>query len=147
VEGAGEDPAGTLNREGLSAANKRALRDFVDKIVIPPGDGLLRLVGNFGKMFAAASGRNGSDLAAVGNGGCGGVQPAVPAAVERGGITSRSAARPSADLLPSVLRASAKCATKEAVQRLVELNHTRAFALQECLEYCARRNFEPDATT
>jgi hypothetical protein len=41
----------------------------------------------FGLMLTAASGRDGSALAAVGNDGCGGVQPAVLAAVERGGVT------------------------------------------------------------
>ncbi len=57
-------------------AARQALRGFLDKIIIPPGDGLLQVVGNFGEMLTAASGWNGSTLAAVGYVGCGGTQPA-----------------------------------------------------------------------
>ena len=35
---------------------RQALRGFIDRIVIPPGDGLLQVVGNFGEMFAASRG-------------------------------------------------------------------------------------------
>jgi len=51
---------------------RQALRGFIDRIVIPPGDELLQVVGDLGSMLTAASGRDGSALAAVGNGGCGG---------------------------------------------------------------------------
>ena len=40
------------------AGNIVALRGFLDKIVIPEGDGLLQVVGNFGSMLAAAQGRS-----------------------------------------------------------------------------------------
>ena len=33
---------------------------FIEKIVIPPGNELLQVVGNFGEMLTAAAGRNGS---------------------------------------------------------------------------------------
>ena len=49
---------------------RQALRGFLDKIVIPPGDGLLQVVGNLGEMLTAASGRTSS--AAVAYVGCGG---------------------------------------------------------------------------
>ena len=55
---------------------RQALRGFIDRIVIPPGDELLPVVGDLGSMLTAASGREGSALAAVGNGGCGGPQHA-----------------------------------------------------------------------
>jgi DNA invertase Pin-like site-specific DNA recombinase len=64
---------------------REALRGFIDRIVIPPGEGLLQVVGNFGEMLAAAAGRDGATVAYVG---CGGVQPAVLAAVERGGVST-----------------------------------------------------------
>jgi len=53
---------------------RQTLRGFVEKIVIPPGDGLLQVVGNLGEMLTAAAGRSGA--AAVGYVGCGGAQPA-----------------------------------------------------------------------
>jgi hypothetical protein len=62
-----------------------ALRGFIDRIVIPPGEGLLQVVGNLGEMLTAAAGKNGA--AAVAYVGCGGVQPAVLAVVEWGGVT------------------------------------------------------------
>jgi hypothetical protein len=52
------------------------LRGFIDRIVIPPGDGLLQVVGNLGEMLTAAGGRNGS--ATVADVGCGGSQPTLP---------------------------------------------------------------------
>jgi hypothetical protein len=48
---------------------RSAIRGFIDRIVIPPGDELLQVVGNLGEMLTAAG-------AAVGKGGCGGAQPA-----------------------------------------------------------------------
>ena len=51
-------------------AARQAIRGFLDRIMIPPGDGLLQVVG---KMLTAAGGRNGS--AAVGYVGFGGAQP------------------------------------------------------------------------
>ena len=38
-------------------AARQALRGFIDRIVIPPGDALLQVVGNFGEMLTAANGR------------------------------------------------------------------------------------------
>jgi hypothetical protein len=55
-------------------AARQALGGFLDKVIIPPGDGRLQVV--LGEMLTAASGGNGSTLASVGNGGCGGRQPA-----------------------------------------------------------------------
>jgi site-specific DNA recombinase len=49
-------------------AARQTLRGFIDHIVIPPGDALLQVVGNFGEMLSAADGRRRS----VGNDGCGG---------------------------------------------------------------------------
>ena len=56
--------------EEQRASARQVLRGFIDKIVIPPGDGLLQVVGNLGEMLKAAADRTGS--AAVGNVGCGG---------------------------------------------------------------------------
>ena len=67
-----EQLAAALESETERDTAKEALRGFLEKIVIPPGDGLLQVVGNLGEMLTAASGGNGSALAAVGNGGCGG---------------------------------------------------------------------------
>ena len=64
--------AAALERDEERDSARQALRGFLDKITIPPGDGLLQVVGNLGEMLTAASGRNGSLAAAVGNGGCGG---------------------------------------------------------------------------
>jgi hypothetical protein len=41
-------------------AARVALRGFLDRIVIPEGDGLLQVVGNLGEMLAAANGPKGS---------------------------------------------------------------------------------------
>ena len=62
------------------------LRGFIDRIVIPPGDALLQVVGNLGEMLTAAGAPR--EAAAVGNSGCGGTQPPVLAAVERRGMTA-----------------------------------------------------------
>ena len=71
-----EQLAAALEHEDaeLRETARQALRGFIDRIVIPPGDELLQVVGNLGEMLTAADGRNRS--AAVGNGGCGGSQPA-----------------------------------------------------------------------
>jgi hypothetical protein len=76
--------AGLEHDEQRDAA-RQALRGFLDRILIPSGDGLLRVVGNVGAMLDAAQGRSPSP-AAVRNVGCGGVQPAVLAAVVGGGV-------------------------------------------------------------
>ena len=62
--------AGLEHDEERDAA-RQALRGFLEKIVIPPGDGLLQVVGNLGSMLAAAQGRE-SKSRAVGYVGCGG---------------------------------------------------------------------------
>ena len=49
-----------LEHEGEHDAARQALRGFLEKIVIPPGDGLLQIVGNLGEMLKAAGGRNAS---------------------------------------------------------------------------------------
>jgi hypothetical protein len=53
--------------EEQRASAREALRGFIDQIVIPPGEGLLQVVGNFGEMLSAAGGRQ-----AVAYVGCGG---------------------------------------------------------------------------
>lgn len=67
-----ETLAAALELDEEHNAAREALRGFLDKIIIPPDDGPLQVVGNFGEMLTAASGWNGSTLAAVGYGGCGG---------------------------------------------------------------------------
>ncbi len=51
---------------------REALRGFIDRIVIPPGDELLQVVGNFGMMLEAAAGHKMPDRQAVAIVGCGG---------------------------------------------------------------------------
>jgi site-specific DNA recombinase len=65
--------ASVLEHEDAELREKarQALRGFIDRIVIPPGDALLQIVGDLGSMLTAAGG-DGSALAAVGNDGCGG---------------------------------------------------------------------------
>ena len=63
--------AAGLEHDEQRDAARQALRGFVEKIVIPTGDGLLQVVGNFGEMLAAAQGRN-TSASAVGYVGCGG---------------------------------------------------------------------------
>jgi site-specific DNA recombinase len=65
--------AGLEHDEHRDAA-RQALRGFLDKIIIPPDEGLLQVVGNVGAMLAAAQGRAASSTA-VGYVGCGGSQP------------------------------------------------------------------------
>ena len=64
---------------------RQAIRNLIDRIVIPPGDGLLQVAGNLGEMLTAAGGR--AALAAVGYVGRGGPQPAVLAAVAKRRLT------------------------------------------------------------
>ena len=70
----------TMLAEGLEHEDHRdsareALRGFVERIVIPPGDELLKVVGNLGAMLEAASGQKVPGRQAVGYVGCGGTQP------------------------------------------------------------------------
>ena len=51
-------------------AARAELRGFIEKIIIPPDDELLQVVGNLGLMLAAANGK--ADGEAVGQSGCGG---------------------------------------------------------------------------
>ncbi len=66
--------AAGLEHDEQRDAARQALRGFLDKIVIPPGDGLLQVVGNVGSMLAAAQCRaaKAGTNAAVGYVGCGG---------------------------------------------------------------------------
>ncbi len=64
--------AAALEHDEQHDAARLALRGFIDRIEIPPGDELLQVVGNLGEMLTAAGARNGSGPAAVGYGGCGG---------------------------------------------------------------------------
>jgi site-specific DNA recombinase len=64
--------AAAVERDTDRDAARQSLRGFLEKIVIPPGEGLLQVVGNLGEMLTAAGDRNGSALAAVGYVGCGG---------------------------------------------------------------------------
>jgi hypothetical protein len=41
--------AADLEPEGEHESARQALRGFLEKIVIPPGDGLLQVVGNLGR--------------------------------------------------------------------------------------------------
>jgi hypothetical protein len=75
--------AAGLEHDEQRDAARQALRGVLDKILIPPGDGLLQVVGNLGSMLAAAAGQKVPSREAVAYVGCGGVQPAVLAAVER----------------------------------------------------------------
>jgi site-specific DNA recombinase len=64
--------AAALDHQDERDAARTVLRGFLDRIVIPPRDGLLQVVGNLGEMLAAASGRRSSPLPSVGYVGCGG---------------------------------------------------------------------------
>jgi site-specific DNA recombinase len=57
--------AAGLEQDEQRDAARQALRGFLEKIVIPPGDGLLQVVGNLGSMLAAAQGRAQSGSKAV----------------------------------------------------------------------------------
>ena len=68
--------AAGLEHDEQRDAARQALRGFLERIEIPPGDGLLRVVGNLGSMLTAAQGRAQSQVTmAVVNDGCGGTQP------------------------------------------------------------------------
>ena len=54
--------ASALAHETEHDAARQALGGFLDKIIIPPGDGPLRVVGNLEEVLTAASGWNGSTL-------------------------------------------------------------------------------------
>jgi site-specific DNA recombinase len=64
--------AAALEHEDLELREsaRTTLRGFIDRIVIPPGDALLQVVGNLGEMLKAAGAA--PEPAAVGNDGCGG---------------------------------------------------------------------------
>jgi hypothetical protein len=62
--------AAALEHDAEHDAARQMLRGFIDRIVIPPGDGLLQVAGNLGEMLTAASGQTGA--AAVAYVGCGG---------------------------------------------------------------------------
>ena len=64
--------AAGLEHEGQRDAARQALRGLLDKIVIPPGDGPLQVIGNVGSMLAAEQGRAQTGSMAVGYVGCGG---------------------------------------------------------------------------
>ena len=61
-----------LEREDLRDAARDSLRGLLERIDIPEGNGLLRVVGNVGAMLAAAGAREQAILAGVGQSGCGG---------------------------------------------------------------------------
>ena len=71
--------AEALENDEKSDAACQALRGFIDRIVVPPDDGLLQVVGNLGETLTAAGAT--SDSAAVGKGGCGGPLPTMPTRV------------------------------------------------------------------
>lgn len=67
-----EHLAAALENDADRDAARQALGGFLERIVIPPGDGLLQVVRNLGEMLTAAGGGNGAAAAAVGYVGCGG---------------------------------------------------------------------------
>jgi hypothetical protein len=71
---------GLENATGREEA-RAALRGLVDRIVIPEGDGLLRVEGNLGAMLATAHGRAAKAFSTVGIVDCGGSQPLIPTAL------------------------------------------------------------------
>ena len=79
--------AGLEHDEEANVVRAQALRGFLDKIVIPEGDGLLQVVGNWGMMLDAAATDAGRQ--AVAYVGCGGSQPTLSAALATGGVSQR----------------------------------------------------------
>jgi hypothetical protein len=77
-----------LEHDEQCDAARQALRGFLQSIIIPPGDGLLQVTGNLGAMLEAAADQKMPGRQAVGYVGCGGVQPAVLAAVVVGCVVS-----------------------------------------------------------
>lgn len=73
--------AAGLEHDEQRDAARQALRGFLERIEIPPGDGLLRVIGNLGAMLTAAQGRARSQTSMVVNDGCGGSQPSIPTAL------------------------------------------------------------------
>src|SRR5262249_37553958 len=67
--------ANALEHDAERDAARQALRGFIDRIIVPPDDGLLQVVGNFGEMLTAAAGNE--IAAAVGQGGCGGASSSL----------------------------------------------------------------------
>lgn len=67
--------AAGLEHDEQRDAAREALRGFLDRIVIPPGDAALEVVGNLGVMLDAAAGQQVPGRRAVANVGCGGAQP------------------------------------------------------------------------
>jgi site-specific DNA recombinase len=67
--------AAGLEHDEQRDAARMALRGFLEKIIIPPGEGLLQVVGNVRVMLAAAQGRTVQpgmlELGSIG--GCGGI--------------------------------------------------------------------------
>jgi hypothetical protein len=72
--------AAGLEHDEKRDAARMALRGFLERIVIPPGEALLQVVGNLGAMLEAAEDRNPARRA-VGYVGCGGTQPPLPTAL------------------------------------------------------------------
>ena len=69
-----------LENEGDEEAARGALRGLIEKIVIPPGDGLLTVSGNLGNVRSAQCREHPEfDLGAIV--GCGGSQPPISAAL------------------------------------------------------------------
>ena len=98
----------------LRESAREALREFVDRSEIPADTAaLLTVRGVMGAMLSAATGREGSGAAVehlvrIAEDGCGGVQPAVLAAVEYRKLTARThVASPSWTLsAPSLINAA-----------------------------------------
>jgi hypothetical protein len=67
--------AAGLEHDDQRDAARETLRGFVEQIVIPPGNELLKVVGNLGAMLDAAAGQKVPDRQAVGYVGCGGGLP------------------------------------------------------------------------
>jgi hypothetical protein len=77
--------------EGMREAARSTVRGLITAIVIPPGDALLEVKGDLGRMLRTAAGeRNGSILAAVVENGCGGPQQIVPAALLGGSVNVKT---------------------------------------------------------
>ena len=64
--------AAGLEHDEQRDAARHALRGFLQSIIIPPGDGLLKVTGNLGAMLEAAAGQKMPGRQAVANVGCGG---------------------------------------------------------------------------
>ena len=68
----GHDARGRLEHDEQRDAARQALRGFLERIVIPPGDGLLQVDGNLGAMLNAAQNAEPLSRDSVGYVGCGG---------------------------------------------------------------------------